>query len=44
MLDPNLVTIFMNVGVVKFLSIITSDFLDFEVKFILSFLGKLLKY
>jgi hypothetical protein len=44
MLDPNFITIFMNIGVVKFLSIITFDFIDFAVKFILSFLGKLLEY
>jgi hypothetical protein len=44
MLDPNFITIFMNIGVVKFLSVVTFDFLDFAVKFILSFLGKFLEY
>jgi hypothetical protein len=44
MLDPNFITVFMNIGVVKFLSVVTSDFLDFAVKFILRFLGKFLEY
>jgi hypothetical protein len=43
MLDLNFITIFMNVGVVKLFPIVTFDFLDFTIKFILSFLGKLLK-
>jgi hypothetical protein len=44
MLDPNLITVFMNVGVVKFFTIITSNLLDLAIKFILRFLGKLLEY
>jgi hypothetical protein len=41
MLDPNFITVLMNVGVVKFLSVVTPYFIDFAVKFILSLLGKL---
>jgi hypothetical protein len=44
MLDPNFITILMNVGVVKFFTIITYILLDLAIKFILSFLGKLLEY
>jgi hypothetical protein len=44
MLDPNFITVFMNVGVVKFLSVVTSNFLDFSIKFILNFFGKILEY
>jgi hypothetical protein len=44
MLDPNLITIFMYVGVVKFFSIITSNLIDLAIKFILGFLSKLLEY
>jgi hypothetical protein len=44
MLDPNFITVLINIGVVKFLSIITPYFLDFAVKFLLSLLGKLLEY
>jgi hypothetical protein len=44
MFDPNFITILMNVGVVKFLSIITFGFLDLAVKLILCFLDKLLEY
>jgi hypothetical protein len=44
MLDPNFITLLMNVGVVKFFAIITSNLLDLAIKFILCFLGKLLEY
>jgi hypothetical protein len=43
MFDPNFVTIFMRVGVVKLFPIVTPDFLTFAFKFILCFLGKLLE-
>jgi hypothetical protein len=44
MLDPNLMIVFMYVGVVKFFTIITSNLFDLATKFILSFLGKLFEY
>ena len=44
MLDPNFITVLMNVGVVKNFTIITSNLLNLAIKFILSFLGKLLEY
>jgi hypothetical protein len=43
MIDPNLITIFMYVGVVKLFSVVTSNLLDFAIKFILSLLRKLLE-
>ena len=44
MLDPNLITVFMYVGVVKLFTIITSNLLDLAIEFILSLLGKFLEY
>jgi hypothetical protein len=43
MFDPNFITIFMYVSVVKLFPIDTPDFLDYAFKFILCFLGKLIE-
>ena len=43
MIDSNFITISFNVGVVKFLSIVTSYLLELHLKFILCSLGKLLE-
>ena len=44
MLDSHFITILFNVGVVKLFSIVTSNFLDLDIKLILGILCKLLEY
>jgi len=44
MFDPNFITIFFYVGVVKLFAIITSNLLDLDIKLIFGILCKLLEY
>ena len=44
MLDSHFITILFNVGAVKLFAIVTSNFLDLDIKLILSILCKLLEY